>query len=205
MSRFRHGRRERRRRHGSRRAGAISFFVSPCQASSGGNAIVRHDGVDRARLIRTLLGYATFGHADSTEGAGAIGFRAHEDDAGAQHEQKECSHGHLRSHRIAARPRNRAPDALGPGQIAVSFARGLQDARLESDRRLDQGQNSNLARRTKSGQRRLAVFATVRVPFGRRERELVELVVDGVDDDLVELLAVHVVLSAALARTPRIP
>src|SRR5262249_18374449 len=38
---------------------------------------------------------------------------------------------------------------------------------------------------------RLAVLAAVGVPLGRGKRELIELVVDGVDDDLVEFLAIH--------------
>jgi hypothetical protein len=83
------------------------------------------------------------------------------------------------------------------GEVPVGFARRLHDVGL-SRRRLDE-RGSDLASGAKSGPCRLAMLAAVGVTLGRRERELIELVVDGIDDDLVEFLAIHDVGSAQCA------
>src|SRR5262249_5830154 len=68
-------------------------------------------------------------------------------------------------------------------------------------RRLDQRKHADLSRRLETRPGRLTVLAAVRMTLGGRERELVELVIERVDEDLVELLAIH---GRALAQCARV-
>src|SRR5258708_31336287 len=99
----------------------------------------------------------------------------------------------------------------------MRLARRAQDARIEPNRCFDERKQSDLARCFETRPRRLTVLAAGRVALGRRERELIELFVERVDEDLVELLAIHrfsqfrpsclrlKAVSARRARTPRTP
>jgi hypothetical protein len=119
------------------------------------------------------------------------GLHAQEQQARAQHQKEKGGHRELRPHRVPGHDRYERSEPLRQRPSGARPRFGVEYPLFEVGGRVDERQRADFFRRSQLGIQGLSPRRLLRVTDSGRPRELVELIVEQVENDLVELLRIH--------------